>query len=87
MPKPETVEELAESLADMLGLHNRGIQKHGLTVEQTRRLIDATGEWHFDHAESCQCRMCWCGELGRRIRAAVANDNIRNNPMEENVCP
>lgn len=75
MPYLETVEELAASLADMCGVYNQGLQFVGLTREETRQQVAATGDWQRDHAAACQCRMCFCGELERRIRAAVAHEH------------
>jgi hypothetical protein len=71
MPYVETVEDLTERLADMLGIYNQGIHFVGLTPLESRQQDD----WLVDHADDCQCRMCWCGAMERRIRAAVANEH------------
>jgi hypothetical protein len=78
MPNMETVDELAEALADMLGIYNQGLQFVGMTVAETRKYNDkrSHGDCDGDHADTCQCRMCWCGEMERRIRAAVANEQV-----------
>ena len=60
MPYLETVEELAEALADACGIYNQGLV-----------LLEPPEE---GHAESCQCRACWCGQLERRIRRAMGNE-------------
>lgn len=70
MPYCETTEELAEVLADMLGIYNQGIHFAGMTLEASR----AETDWLADHADDCQCRMCFCGAMERRIRAAVAHE-------------
>ena len=67
MPYSETVEELAEALADWLGIYNRGIHFVGMTPAESRQQTDQL----WDHADDCQCRMCWCGAMERRIRASV----------------
>lgn len=59
MPYLETVEELAEALADACGVYNQ-------------RLILLPHEQ--GHADECGCRMCWCGRIELRIRAAVAHE-------------
>jgi hypothetical protein len=60
MPYLETVEELAEALADTLGIYNQGL----------KLLPDEQG-----HADDCVCRMCWAGRMEQRIRDAVANEH------------
>ena len=60
MPYLETVEELAEALADACGIYNQGLV-----------LLEPPEE---GHAESCRCRACWCGRMERRIRGAVDNE-------------
>ena len=73
MPYVETVEELAVALADMMGIYNHGILFQGHTPAQSRQLY-ADGCITVDHADECQCRMCWCGVMEKRIRDAVANE-------------
>ena len=70
MPYRETVSELAEALADMLGIYNHGIRFVGLTPVESR----AQADWIADHADDCTCRMCWCGQMEQRIREAVTNE-------------
>ena len=70
MPYLETVGELAEALADRLGIYNHGIHFVGMTAAQSRQQAD----WIYDHADDCECRACWCGRMERRIRAAVAHE-------------
>lgn len=70
MPMLETVDELAEALADMVGIYNQGLRFVGMTVAESRACLD----WNEDHAEDCQCRMCWCGAMAARIRQAVAHE-------------
>ena len=69
MPYLETVGELAEALADMLGLYSQGLHFVGMTREESRAQID----WIADHADDCFCRTCWTTAMERRIRTAVAN--------------
>ena len=73
MPYVETVEELAEALADRLGIYNNGIRFVGHNTAQSRQMY-AEGCITVDHADDCQCRMCWCGRMEKRIRDAVANE-------------
>ena len=54
-PYRETVEELVEVLADMVGIAAQGLQEYS----------------HLTHAPTCQCRRCWCDRTAQRIRAAV----------------
>ena len=70
MPYRENVSELAEALADMLGIYNHGIRFVGLTPAESR----AETDWSVDHAEDCACRACWSGQMEQRIREAVANE-------------
>lgn len=72
MPYLEDVTELAEHLADLCGVYSQGILFVGLTPEESRQQED----WIVDHADACQCRMCWCGQIERRIRAAVAHEQV-----------
>ena len=62
MPYIETVDELAENLATMLGIYNHGLQ-----------LVHPEDDGS-SHTDACECRQCWCGEMARRIRKAVANE-------------
>lgn len=68
MPYLETVEELAEHLADLLGIYNQGMRLVGVPDADVRQVED-TGL--YDHADVCQCRGCWCAAMERRIRGAV----------------
>jgi hypothetical protein len=61
MPYLETVDELAEALADALGIYNQKLQL--LPEEQ-------------GHTDTCGCRQCWCGRMEVRIRAAVHHDAV-----------
>ena len=69
MPYIETVCELAEALADMIGVYNQHIHFVGMTRQESREQTD----WIADHANDCGCRACWMAAMERRIRAAVAN--------------
>lgn len=60
MPYIETVEELAESLADLCGIYRQGLHLENPEDEGS------------NHTDACRCRQCWCGRIERRIRAAVA---------------
>ena len=86
MPYIETVEELAEAVADMIGIYNYGIKFVGHTNEESRQM-HAEGCIMVDHADDCGCRMCWTGGMEHRIRDAVANeqrlmaaDRLRHSP-------
>lgn len=70
MPYLETVGELAEAIADMLGLYNQGIHFVGMTRQASRAQID----WVADHAGDCFCRACWTAAMERRMRAALTNE-------------
>jgi hypothetical protein len=76
MPILETVEELAEALADMMGIYQQALQAEGRTIQETRERVAQTGDRDFDHADTCGCRQCWCGHMERRIRAAVAHERL-----------
>lgn len=83
MPYLESVEELAEALADMLGIYNQGLQFVGMTVAETRAYNNSRshGDCDGDHADTCQCRMCWTAAMERRIRAAVHHEAaLRKEP-------
>jgi hypothetical protein len=71
MPYRETVEELTEALADLLGLYGQGRQFDGMSVAETRAFIEEEDRYDVDHAETCQCRGCWTAAMARRIRTAV----------------
>ena len=71
MPYIETVEELAEALADMLGIYNQGLQLVGIADAKN---VEDPGT--YDHADTCACRMCWTGKMETRIRAAVAHEHL-----------
>lgn len=73
MPYIETVEELAEALADLCGIYRSGIHFVGYTPEASRSMA-GIGDMEYDHAPSCQCRQCWAGHMEQRIRNAVANE-------------
>jgi hypothetical protein len=75
MPDTDSVEALAEALADALGIYQQQRQFVGLTVAETRAFIAAHDVYDLAHADTCQCRMCWTGAMERRIRTAVANDH------------
>lgn len=75
MPMRETVEELAETLADALGIYKQRLGFAGMTIAASRALLDATeGQWEDDHDPACGCRLCWCGRMETRIRDAVATE-------------
>lgn len=76
MPYIEIVDDLVESLADTLGIYNQRRRFDGLSVEASRALVEQSshGDSDYDHADDCACRMCWCADMARRIRAAVANE-------------
>ena len=78
MPYIETVSELAEVLADSLGIYNQALRFPGLTVAGSRALRGSGDETGYEgHANDCGCRQCWCGRMEERIRQAVANDQRR----------
>ncbi len=60
----ETVEELAKSLADAIGIYGCG----------------EGGDNNFaDHPDTCNCRICFVSEIPDRIRQAVKNDVFLEN--------
>lgn len=72
MPYLETVEELAEALANLLGVYNQGMRLEGdIPPSEVRHLLD-TQLYH--HSTDCECRGCWCAAMENRIRAAVAHE-------------
>lgn len=73
MPYIETMEELVEELADMLGIYNQGLCLVGIPAAETRTIEDPQC---YDHAETCDCRGCWCARLAHRIRQAVAHEAL-----------
>lgn len=73
MPSLETVEALAEHLADMLGVSQQHLRFAGMSLRETRALREA-GDVDHDHAQDCGCRQCWCGHMEDRIRQAVRHE-------------
>lgn len=65
----ETVEELAESLADAIGIYGCGDQSE-----------DANG--FEDHPNNCNCRLCFVDSMKERIVQAVHNDVFLSNVKE-----
>ena len=78
MPYIELPDELAEALADMLGISFRQkLRFVGLSIEESA----ARDDWDVDHADDCGCRVCWTGAIARRIRTSVANEQaLRSQP-------
>ena len=60
MPNIETVDELADHLADLLGIY------------QDKRC--EFNEADYDHVNDCNCRVGWVPVMADRIRQAVANE-------------
>ena len=56
----ETVEELAESLADLVGVYGC--------------LLDDTG--FSDHPADCKCRICFVSDITERIRQVMKTPSI-----------
>ena len=77
MPYIESVEELAEALADMLGIYNQGMRLVGVPDAEVRNIADTQ---LYDHTDDCACRGCWCARMEQRIRAAALHD-------AENILP
>ncbi len=75
MPHIETVDDLAESLANMMGIY-------GITCDvEDCGCRDVCKIWPCeclsrlgDHSDSCMCRMCFTSEMRRRIRESVENE-------------
>lgn len=63
----ETVEELAESLADIGGIYGCG---------------EGGDNGFADHPETCNCRICFVSAITERIRQAVKNDIFLSNMKE-----
>ena len=62
MPIIETVDEIAEEMADKLGIY-----------EASRKtMID---EWG-NHDDQCDCRMCFVSKFTERLRGAVRNEGV-----------
>ena len=61
MPYIETPEELADHLADLLGIY-----------EDPKHPVSPAG----DHMDGCKCRMCWVSVVADRMRRAVKNEAI-----------
>lgn len=61
MPNLETTDELADWLADKLGIYDDS------------RCKFEDNDWH--HVSECQCRVWWVPQMADRIRRAVANEN------------
>jgi hypothetical protein len=75
MRADETVEALADALADLLGIYSQGLRFEGMTVAESRALRGSGYESGSEgHADDCACRQCWCGAMARRIRGAVAHE-------------
>lgn len=72
-PSLETVAELAEALADMLGLSNQHVRFAHMPVAESGQLQSSgAASGSENHADDCGCRLCWCGQMEARIRAATA---------------
>ncbi len=63
----ETVEELAESLADIGGIYGCG---------------EGGDNGFADHPDTCNCRICFVSAITERIRQAVKNDIFLSNIKE-----
>jgi hypothetical protein len=63
----ETVEELAESLADACGIYGCG---------------EGGDNGFADHPDTCNCRICFVSDITERIRQAVKNDVFLANMKE-----
>ena len=66
MPHIEAVDDLAEYLADQMGIYGTAcdVQDCGCKDE------DGLG----DHSEDCKFRVCFTSEIRRRIRGSVENE-------------
>ena len=63
----ETVEELAESLADAVGIYGCG---------------EGGDNGFADHPDTCNCRICFVSDITERIKQAVKNDIFLANMKE-----
>jgi len=63
MPYIETVNELAEAIANMIGIYGTNKCACGCGDDE-----------QDDHADKCSCRSCFVGGIEQRIRQAVGND-------------
>jgi len=66
MVELETVEELAEDIADLVGIYGC--------------LPDDTG--FSDHPQDCKCRICFVSNMTERIKQAVQHDIFLANMKE-----
>ena len=71
MPNLETPDELAEVLADWLGIY-RDSRCDNLELATK----DETGDTHIDR---CDCRVWWTYRMTLRIRKSVANEVLLGN--------
>jgi len=69
MVNMETVEELAESIADSVGVYGCGCSD-----------TDANG--FENHPDTCNCRICFVESMKERIVQAVHNDVFLSNVKE-----
>ncbi len=69
MTELETVEELAESIADVASVYGC--------------LPDDTG--FSDHPDICNCRICFVESMKERIYQAVENDQFLNEMRKQNT--
>ena len=65
MPYIETPDELAEKIADYANVYSRNGCECGCAAEGGG-----------DHDESCICRLCFVGDIEKRIRQSARNEKI-----------
>ncbi len=69
MPEIETVDDLAERLADMMMVYS---SDRCAAVD-----CECREEWG-NHQDECLCRMCFTSDIRRRIRESVENERKLN---------
>jgi len=67
MPNIETSTELADAIADMVGVY-------GSYYTNCQEKDQETYGCNCDHEDDCKCRSCFVISMASRIRTSVSND-------------
>lgn len=75
MPHIETVDDLAEHIADIIGIYGTDCDVDDCGCQDVCKIwpCECRSAWP-DHGNECMCRMCFTSDIRRRIRESVEND-------------